>query len=714
MFYPIDGGSIYEVNDNAFGFVFKCNLPPIGFGIDSITGELKKTDILKRSDIPEEQCWERYELPKDWKSKRASEKARQEFDENHFDPYLEIIRQREWNRRRCGVWFWNFNPKKNKSELIYITGTHYLYITYWKFQGKYMDFRINDMEFWYVMKYCETDPNCLGISEITKRKLGKTAKLGCWLYDRTSKRPTNQHAAFQSKSDDDAEEVMKKAIVHPWQKLPDFFRPIYDTMKGDDPTELRFFHPSRRGSTTDQERSQEALESWIEFGASGESVFDGPELDSYGSDEAGKTKKPVSIKERQNVVRYCSEIDGQFMHRKQYYTTTVEVEKGEDENYEFQEMTANSNPLERDENGRTGTGLYTYFLPAQKGMFFDKYGYADEERALIFLNNTVKAYIDKGDTRGCSSFKRKNPRNFKEAFSVDGEFALYNPEPINRQLDNISWGSQIYTEFGDLVWKDGYRIKRPITDYNGTVEYAPSEVIWIPNKNGKYEKVANWFPKEPNKVFYRGLSYMPNNNFAYRIGCDPFRYDKTKDKRRSNCAAFVYQVEDKIFPSIYDNMFTLRYAYRHESTRASNEDILKMAWWCGCQVLFERNVNHWKNDFKDLECAGFLMWMPDEVEPGIITSTGSHGVQTICNYTEAYINEHIEKVYFKTLLRKDTGWLGFKVEDTEKFDEPMAAGLTLIAVKSISVFNQNSGIVDIGNYFKNHRTRNYHELANRN
>ena len=38
-------------------------------------------------------------------------------------------------------------------------------------------------------------------------------------------------------------------------------------------------------------------------------------------------------------------------------------------------------------------------------------------------------------------------------------------------------------------------------------------------------------------------------------------------------------------------------------------------------------------------------------------------------------------MYFKTLIRKETGWLGFKVEDTEKFDEPMSAGITLIAVK---------------------------------
>lgn len=114
------------------------------------------------------------------------------------------------------------------------------------------------------------------------------------------------------------------------------------------------------------------------------------------------------------------------------------------------------------------------------------------------------------------------------------------------------------------------------------------------------------------------------------------------------------------------------------------------------QVLFERNVNHWKNDFKDWECGEFLTWLPRELEPGIITD--SENIQTICNYTEAYINEHINKVYFKTLIRKETGWLGFKVEDTERFDEPMGAGITLIAVKGKTYKNSIRGL-DIESYF---------------
>jgi hypothetical protein len=689
MYEALEGGSIYEVHDNSFGFVFKCNLPPVGYGVSSITGELKEVDVLKRSDIPEEQYWERYTLPHWWKERRKYEKERQQYDRYYFDPTMEEIRKREWDRRTCGVWFWNYNPYKKESELRYITGTHYLYVTYWKFQGRWMDFRMNDMELWYIIRYIETDPYCLGINEITKRKLGKTARLGCWLYERTSRRPTNQHAGLQSKADDDAEEVMKKAIVQPWQKLPDFFRPIYDTMKGDDPNELRFFHTSRRGGNADQERDEEeALESWIDFGSSGEGVYDGPELDSYGSDEAGKTKRPVSIKERQATVRFCAEIDGTlrrsdwpYFQRKQWYTTTVEIDKDkktgayEEENYEFQEMTAMSNPLKRNENGMTLTGLYTYFLPAQKGMFFDKYGYPDEQRAITYLLNARKQYEDEGKTRELSSFKRKNPMTFLEAFSADGSQTLYDPEVLSEQLDNISWGDD-QTERGNLLWEGGHEIFK-IVEHGGERKKVISKVYWETNPNGKYEKLKGWFPKNPNSVYEKNECFFPNSSYEGRAGCDPFKYDKTKDKRRSNCAAFYYQMPHGE-ESEFSDTFTLRYAFREKSTRLANMDVLKMLWWCGCQGLFERNVNHWKRDFQDWNCAGFLMWLPGEVEPGVYMDTPT--IQTICNYTESYINKSIKKVKFKTLIRKETGWLGFRVEDTEKFDEPMGAGITLLAV----------------------------------
>ncbi len=118
MFFPIPNGSVYEIPDNAFGFIYKCHLPPIGYGVNSITGELQATDVIKRSEIPEENYWEKYVLPKDWELKRKAEKERQKFDKYYFDPYLEEIRAREWTRRLCGVWFHNYNPKTKSVDLM--------------------------------------------------------------------------------------------------------------------------------------------------------------------------------------------------------------------------------------------------------------------------------------------------------------------------------------------------------------------------------------------------------------------------------------------------------------------------------------------------------------------------------------------------------------------------------------------------------------------
>jgi hypothetical protein len=679
------GHGYIDVADNAFGFVYRCFLPKIGYGISSATYKMEETDILPASENPLDHLWVRPELESDFKNRRRKEKEVQRIDPYYVDEYLENIRRREWKRRLLGVWFWNYNPITKKTVLEYITGLQYIYITYWKFQGKFMDFRIADRDIFYVIAYCMEDDKCLGPNEITKRKNGKTARLGCWAYERVS-RMNNHHAGMQSKSDEDVIDAFKKAIIHPWQKLPDFFRPRYDLMKGEEPSELRFYPTARRGAKVEEEDEsiEEPLESFFDTKVSTESAYDGPELHTYCSEEAGKTKKPVSIKERQNVVRFCTEIDFE-LKGKHFYTSTVEPEKNEEENYEFQELTANSNPLDRDENGFTGTGLYTYFLPAQKGMYINKeyakYGYVDEEMNLEFLANKIKSLEDKNDTRGVSSFKRKNPRNLKEAFSADGENALYDPELLNEQLDSISWGKDT-TEFGDLEWKDGFEFERPIVKENGEIEYVINEIEWKPNPKGKFEKQIGWWPKQPNSVYKKGEVFLPNNNYANRIGCDPFKYDKTKDKRRSMCAAFNYQIPDPLYPDDkFDDSFTIRYAFRESSTKKANMDILKMAWLCGCQVLFERNVNHWKGDFTTWNCSGFLMWMPGEVEPGIYTDGTGTVVQMICNYTESYINQFIKKCHFKTLMRKITGWLDFKVEETQKFDEPMAAGFTLIAVK---------------------------------
>jgi hypothetical protein len=119
------------------------------------------------------------------------------------------------------------------------------------------------------------------------------------------------------------------------------------------------------------------------------------------------------------------------MKGKQWYTSTVEADETTADEHEFQELVYDSNPLKRNENNRTQTGLYTFFLPAHKAYFFDgKYGYPDVAKAEQFLLNTRKALLDEGKLRQLASAKRKNPMTLPEAFSVDGEYSLYNPVPL--------------------------------------------------------------------------------------------------------------------------------------------------------------------------------------------------------------------------------------------------------------------------------------------
>src|SRR5665811_1118238 len=108
----------------------------------------------------------------------------------------------------------------------------------------------------------------------------------------------------------------------------------------------------------------------------------------------------------------------------------------------------------------------------------------------------------------------------------------------------------------------------------------------------------------------------------------------------------------------------MRYAGRTATTDESNEDIIKMSWFCGCQALIERNIGvEPKKFFQKKKCAGFVMWLPNEVEYGIYTDGNGNVIQTGCGYTESYIEKNVKKVYFPELLSEKSGWLGFEIEN---------------------------------------------------
>jgi hypothetical protein len=669
MFKKVPGGSTLMLNSyDEDNYMYAIQLPPVGYGVNVATGQLEQTDTISRSDIPEEQYWQRTELP-DWWDDRIDEEAhKQKEDPDYSDEELDEIRDREWRRRLCGVWMWNYNPKKGKSELIYIYGLHYFYMNWWKIDIGYPNFRIVDRDSFYILGYCIEDPDCLGLVEVTKRKNGKTYRAGCFLYEYIS-RSSDTHGGVQSKTDDDAVEMYIKAVMQPWTELPEFFRPIYDTTKGDRPEKgLYFKKSSRRGKTAMQRSNVKALNSFIDFKNALDKAYDGPRLQRYVSDESGKLDKKFDIEERQRVVRYTTDVDHEFQG-KHLYTTTVEDMASAGS--KFESVWKNSNPAKRDGNNQTITGLYRYFIPGFRTGKVDKYGYTDEEKNKKILENQLAAIIN--DPVAWASHVRKNPPTIRHAFWRDAGQCMYNATKLNRRREELSM-MENYNQRGNFVWKDGVR---------------DSHVVWEPNKNGRW-KICWIFSDsaKSNNVVNRGGLWYPKNEFSFISGLDPFQQDAVQNtNRRSNAASYVLKRYDIMENDpLYNGSFVCQYIYRQPTSAMMHEDMILQCRYFGCGLLIEYNkAGSLKSYFQARGYGNFLIQLPAYNEPGIPSTPENK--QILSELTEEYIESKIDIVYFDELI---DSWLDFNIAETEKYDEVMGAGWTLVA-NMRKVVNPNRG-----------------------
>lgn len=665
MYKKIKNGTEYEVN----GII--CNLPPEGMVYNHYTGELEHRGVYTRSVIPEQQYWERLPLPENYQGRRKVEKSKQSRDPSHADPELQAYRVQEWDRRVNGFWF------SNNGKPTYITGMHYFYLTHWRLDTGYPNFRQPDMEFFYFLEYCVQDPRSLGMIECTKRRQGKTVRAGVFLYDYTS-RTKNAFGGIQSKTLADARDnVFSKGVIMPFKQLPDFFIPVYDTEKGITPkSELRFFKPNKRGRQQEDYDPQSELESGVTFKSSEEFAYDGMKLHRYVGDEAGKTKD-IDVYSRHQVVSFCLQLDGEIIGKALYTTTVEEMENGGEA---FKRLWDASDQNERNDNGRTKSGLYRYFLPAYKTLYYDKYGYPDQEKAKQFYINERESLAE--DSRAQASYIRKNPFSIEEAFWNEGESCLFDAIKINNQLESISWRPE--NEFlvrGTFLWENNVR---------------DSNVIFVVDKKGKFLLHKDLDLNQVwNAVESMGTKKKPINTTKFVAGADPFDHNFTVDSRRSDGAGYVYSKFDAT--SELSETFVCQYLHRPQTSDIYYEDMLKMCHFFGCQILPEDNKVGIIKYFQARGYERFLMKLPGSKKYGISANSKTH--QQMVEELELYVYENIERVRYKDLLQD---LLKFDIRNTTKFDAAMAAGWTLVAAggkKFMTKKPENKKLYDIKDIF---------------
>jgi hypothetical protein len=662
MYKPYENGSSVEIQG------LKIHIPPLGYGSHCDTGELGMVDVIKRSGKASEQYWEPQRLPEDFEERVLEEQERQDFDPLFVDFELEAIREREWRRREYGLWFYN------NGEPVYLTGLNYFFINYWPLDTGLPDFRIIDLEYFYFWQYIVEDPLSFGMIEVRKRRDGKSYRAGCMLYECIS-RSSNALGGIQSKNEKSASEFFQKTVVTQFKKLPSFFIPVWDTSNALAQS-LPFKKPSTRGKNAKaQIRKGKELNSFIEYRDSKPKAFDGSKTKRLVRDEEGKVDHDVV--EKNILLKHCCLDNKGKVIGKMLVTSTCE-EIGIDKRFDI--LYHWSNPLAREGNGRTKSGLYAFFMPAHRAGDYDIYGFPKEEENLKEIQAERDSYRDYPDD--LIAEMRKRPLTINEAFMVSANECVYNSLKLNEQLDFISWNNNL-TSFGDFAWKDGKKY---------------TEVEWVPNKKGRWE-ISYLLPQEfANNIIRRGNNYIPGNRAQFCAGSDPYDFNKTKDGKRSMGTVYVkwrFSSFDQTHPC--NDSLIVRYANRPDMADMFYDDVIKTIWYYGAEILVERNRYGLAKYMMNEGLNGFLIYLPGEKEPGVYATGDSN--QELTRITEAFINKNIHKVPFPALIKQ---WLSFDPSETEKFDEAMGAGYALLADRHHKV-REITETREVHEYFRKHK-----------
>ena len=640
-----------------------------------------KKDIVGYKKSNALQVWRRIPLQKELSRIRSMdewEEMPREF-RSRFHPYIE----EEFRRRREGFWFYN------NDTATYITGRHYMMLQWTKLDIGYPFFLNFQRDIFLHMAACEIDPRCIGQLYTKCRRSGYTNICSAVLVDEATQ-VKDKLMGIQSKTGKDAQEnIFMKKVVYMFRNYPFFFKPIQDGTTNPR-MELAFREPSKR-ITKKNKTSQmgEALNTVINWKNTTNNAYDGEKLHLLYLDEAGKWERPTDIRDAWRIQRTCLIVGRKIVGKALVGSTVNPMDKG---GKQYKDLWKDSDPLERNANGRTVSGLYRLFIPAQESLegFFDIHGLpvidtpdtpiegVDGDDVIIgskrYLKNEREAL--KHDPSELNEVTRQFPFTEDEAFRDSIEGSLFNIGKIYQQIEHNDELFPNPVIKGNFIWKE-----------------KDKEVVFSPDVNGRF-RVAWMPPKEQRNVIKndRGQKVAP---FADR-GCggvDSYDLDATLDGRGSKGALHLYNKFHIENPS---NMFVVEYASRPDLAKIFYEDVLMAAFFYGYPLLVENNKYGIVRYFESRGYDGYLMDRPEHLKGSSVTvkvktkgipSNSQDVIQAHAHSIEAYIHDHVGinydsgdmgKMYFNNTMED---WIGFKIDKRTKFDLTISSGLALLAAQ---------------------------------
>lgn len=382
-----------------------------------------------------------------------------------------------------------------------------------------------------------------------------------------------------------------------------------------------------------------------------------------------------NIYDRHEVLRYCVVDDEGRIIGKLLYSSTVE--KLDTDREGIQESARllwnDSDQNNKQANGRTASGLYRFFMTADRAKNFDDYGYPDVEK-------TVKEILADRDTvkhnpRSLTKRIKKEARTIEEAFSDDEEGCIFNIININLQkayLKNnpVKHWRYVYferdLETQKVRWKD--------------VDPNKTELCW---------KLLS-FPQagQENKFDMRnGLKYPGRADFGV-IGVDGYSNTQGGKEYGSKLSGWFF-IKFDIHDPENTGLFAGHIYGRPNEKDDMHNQILLGAEFFGAPVYYEFVADDYFTYFKNRGRLGYLPMFPkNAIDPiklkkdpdgndrhrGFPTSPFALVKQN--DAMTSYVEHHWDKIYYDELLDDLPKFRPYK---RTPFDRTVSAMITLVS-----------------------------------
>jgi len=646
-----------------------------------------KTTILFHDLPQEEQYWRRQDEPEN-------------ITPDNVELWDEYITE-EYRRRREGVWFYN------NGKATFITGNHYWALQWCKMldNGGYMDFRYAQLNMFYHLEACIVDRRCLGQLFVKSRRTGFTYTVLAILLNMATSTKNGKYG-MTSKSGDDVQEAFDK-FSYMFLSLPFYFRPVVKG-KEDSPTELFFGKPSNNSKEAKKARTtgvKDYLNTSVDHRPTKNDSYDSVKLNGYLGDECFKWVKPHDYIVHMGMITPTMMPAGRVVGKAFIGSTMGARAKGGDQGVE---MINGSLVKDRNEiTGKTSTGLYMYFLPAQDNMeeFTDKYGKCHTEKPAIKTYNVLGELIRTGSIeyllaveeqkkkqsdKALNEQLRTYPRTLEHALRDEADECMFN---INKLYEQIDHNDQLPEEsrftIGNFRWKDNV--------VDGDVEFYPDDkgrfkISWMPSDVDSTLHLRNRV-REVNGRFY------PMNLECVRFGCDPFSLKSTHGKgSKGGLHGKTITAPEGGAPS---NKFVVEYLARPQDETIFFEDVIKCIRFYGAPILVESNRIDLLRHMRNRGYRGFAMdrldrpkhkLNPNEKEYGGQPMSGQDILDSHMNaiglwierYVGIYADEEkqirpigeIGDMPFQETLKD---WLSFNPDKRTEYDATISSGLAIMA-----------------------------------